>query len=86
MNVTEFQTSVLNSQLSVQQRLDSTHSSQAQGLNLRRGWSLGGKRRVDITDEQTVTKQPTNTWRAVVESMSAWPDLAGGRPGAQLLL
>ena len=56
MNVTEFQTSVLNSQLLVQQTLDDTHNSQAQGLNLRRGWSLGGKRRVDINDEQTVTK------------------------------
>ena len=28
-------------------------SSQAQGLNLRFGWSLGGKRTVDIDDEQT---------------------------------
>jgi len=56
MNVTEFQTSVLNSQLLVQQTLDNTHNSQVQGLNLRRGWSLGGKRRVDINDEQTVTK------------------------------
>ena len=31
-----------------------THAhSQAQGLNLRRGRSLGGKRTVDMNDEQT---------------------------------
>ena len=29
------------------------HNSQAQGLNLRRRRSLGGKRTVDINDEQT---------------------------------
>jgi len=28
------------------------HKSQVQGLNLRRGQSLGGKRTVDINDEQ----------------------------------
>ena len=35
------------------QTLDSAHNSQAQGLNLRRRRSLGGKRTVDINDEQT---------------------------------
>ena len=35
------------------QTLDSAHNSQAQGLNLRRGRSLGGKRTVDINYEQT---------------------------------
>ena len=34
------------------QTLDNAHSSQARGLNLRRGRSLGGKRTVDINDEQ----------------------------------
>jgi len=34
------------------QTLDNAHNSQAQGLNLRCGWLLGGKRRVDINDEQ----------------------------------
>jgi len=29
------------------------HNSQAQGLNLRNEWSLGGKSTVDINDEQT---------------------------------
>jgi len=33
--------------------LDNMRSSHAQGLNLRRGWSLDGKRIVDINDEQT---------------------------------
>ena len=33
--------------------LDNAHNSQAQGLNLRRGRSLGGKRTVDINDKQT---------------------------------
>jgi len=33
--------------------LDNAHNSQAQGLNLRRGRSLGDKRTVDIDDEQT---------------------------------
>ena len=33
--------------------LDNVHNSQAQGLNLRRVWSLGGKMTVDINDEQT---------------------------------
>ena len=33
--------------------LDNVHSSQAQGLNLRRGRSLGGKVTVDISDVQT---------------------------------
>jgi len=32
---------------------DNAHSSQVQGLNLRRGRSLGGRRTVDINDEQT---------------------------------
>jgi len=35
------------------QPLDNAHNSQAQGLNLRRGRSLGGKRTVHINDEQT---------------------------------
>ena len=35
------------------QTLDNAHSSQAQGLNLRRGRSLGGKVTVDISDVQT---------------------------------
>jgi len=35
------------------QTLDNAHNSQAQGLNLRRGRSLAGKRTVDINDEQT---------------------------------
>ena len=35
------------------QPLDNAHNSQAQGLNLRRGRSLGGKRTVDIKNEQT---------------------------------
>jgi len=35
------------------QTLDDAHNSQAQGLNLTRGRSLGGKRTVDIDDEQT---------------------------------
>ena len=33
--------------------LDNAHNSQAQGLNLMRRRSLGGKRTVDINDEQT---------------------------------
>jgi len=33
--------------------LDNAHNSQAQGLNLRRGRSLGSKRTVDINDERT---------------------------------
>ena len=32
---------------------DNARSSQVQGLNLRRGRSLGGSRTVDINDEQT---------------------------------
>ena len=35
------------------QTLDNAHNSQAQGLNLRHTWSLGGRRTVDINDEQT---------------------------------
>ena len=35
------------------QTLDNAHNSQAQGLKLRRGRSLGDRRRVDINDEQT---------------------------------
>ena len=35
------------------QTLDNAHNSEAQGLNLRRGRSLGGSRTVDINDEQT---------------------------------
>jgi len=35
------------------QTLDNAHNSQAQGFNLRRRRSLGGKRTVDINDEQT---------------------------------
>ena len=35
------------------QTLDNAHNSQAQGLNVRRGRSIGGKRTVDINDEQT---------------------------------
>ena len=35
------------------QTLDNAHSSQAEGSNLRLGRSLGGKRTVDINDEQT---------------------------------
>ena len=33
--------------------LDNAHNSQAQGLNLRRGRSLGSKRTVGINDERT---------------------------------
>ena len=33
--------------------LDNAHNSQAQGFNLRRGRSLGGKKTVDINYEQT---------------------------------
>ena len=33
--------------------LDNVHKNQAQGSNLRSGRSLGGKRTVDINDEQT---------------------------------
>jgi len=32
---------------------DNAHNRQAQGLNLRRGRSLGGRRTVDINDEHT---------------------------------
>jgi len=35
------------------QTLDNAHNSQAQGLNPRRVRSLGGKRTVDINNEQT---------------------------------
>ena len=35
------------------QTLDNKHNSQAQGLNWRHRWLLGGKRTVDISDEQT---------------------------------
>jgi len=35
------------------QTLDNAHNSQAQGFNLRRRRLLGGKRTVDINDEQT---------------------------------
>jgi len=50
------------------QTLDNAHCSQAQGLNLRRGRSLGGKTTVDVNDEQTrwVIKRDLNelkVWR-----------------------
>ena len=53
------------------QTLDNTHNSQAQGLNLRRGRSLGGKRTVDINDKRTdglleETWMSWNCWEIVL--------------------